>query len=90
MTLAPAAFGAFGGDILVGNFGDGRINAFNPATGQFLGQLRTHGGPITISGLWGLRFPAGSLNVTPGALYFTAGPNHEADGLLGDIVPARG
>jgi uncharacterized protein (TIGR03118 family) len=90
VTLAPAAFGAFGGDILVGNFGDGRINAFNPATGQFLGQLRTHGGPITISGLWGLRFPAGSLNATPGALYFTAGPNHEADGLLGDIVPAQG
>ena len=90
VTLAPATFGAFGGDILVGNFGDGRINAFNPATGQFLGQLRTHGGPITISGLWGLRFPAGSLNVTPGALYFTAGPNHEADGLLGDIVPAQG
>src|SRR6201987_311642 len=62
VTLAPAAFG---GDILVGNFGDGRINAFNPATGQFLGQLRTHGGPITISGLWGRRFPAGSLHVPP-------------------------
>jgi uncharacterized protein (TIGR03118 family) len=90
VTLAPATFGAFGGDILVGNFGDGRINAFNPATGQFLGQLRTHGGPITISGLWGLRFPAGSLNATPNALYFTAGPNDEADGLLGDIVPAQG
>jgi uncharacterized protein (TIGR03118 family) len=90
VTLAPAAFGAFGGDILVGNFGDGRINAFNPTTGQFLGQLRTHGGPITISGLWGLRFPAGSLNVTPNALYFTAGLNHEADGLLGDIAPAQG
>jgi uncharacterized protein (TIGR03118 family) len=89
VTLAPSTFGTFGGDILVGNFGDGRINAFNPTTGQFLGQLRTHGGPITISGLWGLRFPAGSLNVTPNALYFTAGLNHEADGLLGDIVPAQ-
>jgi uncharacterized protein (TIGR03118 family) len=89
VTLAPATFGTFGGDILVGNFGDGRINAFNPTTGQFLGQLRTHGGPITISGLWGLRFPTGSLNVTPNALYFTAGLNHEADGLLGDIVPAQ-
>jgi uncharacterized protein (TIGR03118 family) len=89
VTLAPATFGAFGGDILVGNFGDGRINAFNPTTGQFLGQLRRHGGPITISGLWGLRFPTGSLNVTPNALYFTAGINDEADGLLGDIVPAQ-
>ena len=49
-------FGVFGGDILVGNFGDGRINAFNPTTGQFLGQLRNQGGPITVSGLWGLRF----------------------------------
>jgi uncharacterized protein (TIGR03118 family) len=89
VTLAPSTFGAFGGDILVGNFGNGRINAFNPTTGQFLGQLRTHGGPITISGLWGLRFPVGSLNVTPNALYFTAGINHEADGLFGDIVPAH-
>jgi uncharacterized protein (TIGR03118 family) len=89
VTLAPATFGAFGGDILVGNFGDGRINAFNPTTGQFLGQLRKHGGPITISGLWGLRFPAGSLNATPNALYFTAGTNDEADRLLGDIVPAQ-
>ena len=89
VTLAPTTFGAFGGDILVGNFGDGRIDAFNPTTGQFLGQLRNHGGPITISGLWGLRFPAGSLNVTPNALYFTAGINDEADGLLGDIVPAQ-
>jgi len=90
VTLAPATFGAFGGDILVGNFGDGRINAFNPTTGQFLGQLRNHGGPITIPGLWGLRFPATSLNVTPNALYFTAGINDEADGLFGDIVPAQG
>ena len=90
LAIAPTSFGALAGSLLVGNFGDGRINAFNPATGQFLGQLRTRGGPITISGLWGLRFPAGSLNVTPGALYFTAGPNHEADGLLGDIVPAQG
>ena len=88
VTLAPSTFGAFGGDILVGNFGDGRINAFDPATGQFLGQLRSQHGPITIPGLWGLRFPTGSLNLTPNALYFTAGPNHEADGLLGDITPA--
>jgi uncharacterized protein (TIGR03118 family) len=88
VTLAPSTFGAFAGDILVGNFGDGRINAFKPTTGQFLGQLRSPDGPITIPGLWGLRFPTGSLNVTPDALYFTAGPNHEADGLLGDITPA--
>ncbi len=87
VTLAPTTFGAFGGDILVGNFGNGRINAFAPSTGQFLGQLKTSHGPLRIPGLWGLRFPAGSLNVVPGALYFTAGLNHEADGLFGDIIP---
>ena len=87
VTLAPTTFGAFGGDILVGNFGDGRINAFAPSTGQFLGQLHTSHGPLTIPGLWGLRFPTGSLNAVPGALYFTAGLNHEADGLFGDIIP---
>jgi uncharacterized protein (TIGR03118 family) len=89
VTLAPATFGEFGGDILVGNFGDGRINAFDPTTGGHLGELRSHDGPLAIAGLWGLRFPAGSLNVDPGALYFTAGPNHESDGLLGEIVPAN-
>ena len=87
VTLAPATFGAFAGDILVGNFGNGRINAFAPSTGQFLGQLKSNHGPLTIPGLWGLRFPTGSLNVVPGALYFTAGLNHEADGLFGDIIP---
>jgi hypothetical protein len=46
------------------------------------------GGPLTISGLWGLRFPTTSLNVTdPNALYFTAGLNHEADGLFGTLTP---
>jgi uncharacterized protein (TIGR03118 family) len=87
VTLAPTTFGAFGGDILVGNFGNGRINAFAPSTGQFLGQLKTSHGPLTIPGLWGLRFPTGSLNTVPGALYFTAGLNHETDGLFGDIIP---
>jgi uncharacterized protein (TIGR03118 family) len=87
VTMAPSTFGAFGGDILVGNFGDGRINAFAPSTGHFLGQLHTSHGPLSVPGLWGLRFPAGSLNAVPGALYFTAGVHHEADGLFGDIIP---
>ncbi len=87
VTMAPSTFGVFGGDILVGNFGDGRINAFAPTTGEFLGQLHTSHGPLSVPGLWGLRFPAGSLNTVPGALYFTAGINHEADGLFGDIIP---
>jgi uncharacterized protein (TIGR03118 family) len=87
VTLAPSSFGAASGDILVGNFGDGRINVFNPSSGQFLDQLRSSGGgPLTIPDLWGLRFPTGSLNAVPNALYFTAGINHEADGLFGDIT----
>jgi uncharacterized protein (TIGR03118 family) len=88
VTLAPATFGAFGGDILVGNFGDGHINAYDRSTGHFEGRLlNTTGQPLTISGLWGLRFPAGSLNAVPGALYFTAGINDEQDGLFGDLAP---
>lgn len=88
MTLAPATFGAFGGDILIGNFGDGRVNAYSRTTGHFEGWLLNAAGqPLTIPGLWGLRFPAGSLNEVPGALYFTAGINDEHDGLFGDLVP---
>jgi len=88
VTLAPATFGAFGGDILVGNFGDGHINAYDRSTGHFAGQLRNAAGdPLTIPDLWGLRFPAGSLNAVPGALYFTAGINDEHDGLFGNLVP---
>jgi len=88
VTLAPATFGAFSGSILVGNFGDGHINAFDRSTGHFEGRLlNAIGQPLTISGLWGLRFPAGSLNVVPGALYFTAGINDEHDGLFGNLVP---
>jgi len=88
VTLAPATFGAFGGDILVGSFGDGHINAYDRSTGNFEGQLRNAAGdPLTIPDLWGLRFPAGSLNAVPGALYFTAGINDEHDGLFGNLVP---
>ncbi len=91
----PAGFGPFGIhniggrlDILVGNFGDGRINAYDGTTGHFEGRLlNATGQPLTIPGLWGLRFPAGSLNAVPGALYFTAGINDEHDGLFGDLVP---
>jgi len=89
VTLAPSTFGAFGGDILVGNFGSGQITAYEATSGEFRGQLRnTDGDPITIAGLWGLRFPTTSLNVTnPNALYFTAGINKEADGLFGMLTP---
>jgi uncharacterized protein (TIGR03118 family) len=97
MALAPAGFGEFGGDLLVGNFGDGRINAFDPTTGAFLGQLTDGSGhPITIKGLWGLRFGNGSSGGDPNTLYFAAGiPGPagmvEDHGLFGSIsvVPAE-
>jgi uncharacterized protein (TIGR03118 family) len=96
-ALAPAAFGPFGGALLVGNFGDGRINAFDPATGNFLGQLADGAGhPITIPGLWGLRFGNGGNGGDPNTLYFAAGipgPGGmlEDHGLFGSIsvVPAE-
>jgi hypothetical protein len=97
MALAPAGFGEFGGDLLVGNFGDGRINAFDPKTGAFLGQLTDRSGnPITIKGLWGLRFGNGGSGGDPNTLYFAAGiPGPagmvEDHGLFGSIsvVPAE-
>jgi uncharacterized protein (TIGR03118 family) len=90
VTLAPSSFGAFGGDILVGNFGDGHINAYDPTTGEFQGELGgPGGGPITIDGLWGLRFAPTALNSPgPNTLFFTAGLNHEADGLFGTLTPS--
>jgi uncharacterized protein (TIGR03118 family) len=88
VTLAPPTFGAFGGDILVGNFGNGRINAYDPTSGKFQGRLsRPDGGPIAIDGLWGLRFAPTTPGAGPNALFFTAGPNDEADGLFGTLVP---
>jgi uncharacterized protein (TIGR03118 family) len=89
MVLAPASFGKFGGDLLVGNFGNGMINAYNPATGQHLGQLRRPNGmPVHIDGLWGLMFGNGNAAKT-GQLVFSAGPSEESHGLLGKIVVAR-
>jgi uncharacterized protein (TIGR03118 family) len=60
MAIAPASFGDAAGDFLVGNFGNGRINAFNPTTGAFLRTLTdAHGKPVVIDGLWGLDFGMG-------------------------------
>jgi len=88
LALAPAGFGKFGGDLLVGNFGDGNINVYNPNNGARVGDLRQpNGRPIVIDGLWGLRFGNGNAAKT-GELLFSAGPNHESDGLLGKIVVA--
>ena len=86
LALAPAGFGQFSGDLLVGNFGNGHINVYSPATGAHLGQLRRpNGRPIVIDGLWGLRFGNGNAART-NQLIFSAGPDHESHGLLGKIV----
>src|SRR2546423_6317039 len=88
LAIAPASFGDFAGDLLAGNFGDGRINAYTVAKGNFRGTLSsgTNRAPITIDGLWALR--VGNAAADPNAVYFTAGINHEADGLLGKITRA--
>jgi uncharacterized protein (TIGR03118 family) len=92
LAVAPWNFGRFSNTLLVGNFGDGRINAYSLRTGAFLGQLKDKNGqPIEIDGLWGLAVGYGSysLNDYSGtrSVYFTAGPNDENDGLLGVLQP---
>jgi uncharacterized protein (TIGR03118 family) len=85
IAQAPFNFGRFRNTILIGNFGDGRINAYDPSTLKFVSQLADASGkPLAIDGLWALTF-GGGLGSDPGTLYFTAGPNSEADGLFGSI-----
>jgi uncharacterized protein (TIGR03118 family) len=85
LVRAPAGFGRFGGALLVGNFGDGRINAYDSSTGEWLGLLhRPSGRPLSIQGLWGLRFGNG-VTGSPSDLLFSAGIADEAHGLLGEI-----
>jgi uncharacterized protein (TIGR03118 family) len=85
VALAPAGFGQFAGDILVGNFGDGRINVYDK-NGAFISQLEDPSGhPITIDGLWALNF-GGGIRSSPDTLYFSAGPNGGSDGLFGTIT----
>jgi uncharacterized protein (TIGR03118 family) len=88
MAIAPSSFGRFAGMLLVGNFGNGRINVFNPFTGAFMGQLNNNvGQPLTIDGLWSLKVGTASTGGTQTVL-FSAGINGETDGLLGSINPA--
>lgn len=88
VALAPAGFGEFAGDVLIGNFGDGHINAFDPATGGFRGKLKdAHGQAVVIDGLWSILFGNGGNGGDPGTLYFTAGPNDESDGIFGKLTP---
>jgi uncharacterized protein (TIGR03118 family) len=84
IALAPANFSRFGGDILIGNFGDGLIGAYDPNTGALVDELRdSSGNAISIDGLWGLAF-----GPFPGAttLYFASGPQQESHGLVGTLT----
>jgi hypothetical protein len=88
--MAPAGFGKFGGDLLVGNFAYNfsEINAFDPTTGKFLGTLSDiNGNPIRNQALWALTFGNGKSGGDANTLYFTAGINAEKDGLFGSIQP---
>jgi uncharacterized protein (TIGR03118 family) len=86
LTLAPSHFGSFSNDLLVGNLGDGSISVFNPATGEFLGQIADRNSKrILIPGLWSLLDGTGATDATADAVYFTAGPDGYAQGLFGMI-----
>lgn len=94
-TIAPANFGQFSNDVLIGNFGDSKVNAFDPTTGQFLGQLTdTHGNVLILNGgfketdtkgLWGIGFGNGAGGASTNTLFFAAGINEENDGLFGTV-----
>ncbi len=87
VARASFAFGGFSGKILIGDFGDGKINVFDN-NGTFVDHLRdTDGKPILIDGLWTLTLGGGAKSSSD-TLYFTAGPNGETDGLFGTITPA--
>jgi len=88
VALAPSGFGAAGGKLLVGNFGDGKINVYKWANGQSVGPLRgPKSKPVHIDGLWALEFGNGVIG-TPRTLLFTAGPDDESHGLFGALNKA--
>ncbi|MGO4222879.1 TIGR03118 family protein [Lysobacter sp. TAF61] len=90
IALAPADFGSFSNALLIGNFGDGHINAYEPVFGIPLGVLRdSHLRPIAIDGLWGMAFGNGIANQPVNTLFFASGPDDEEHGLYGrlDAIP---
>jgi len=88
LAIAPDSFGKLAGDLLVGNFGDGTINAFNLKNDHFKGKLDgPDGQPITIGDLWAITPGNGGNGGSPDTLYFTAGVKDEAQGLFGSLTP---
>jgi uncharacterized protein (TIGR03118 family) len=90
MAIAPSSWGRVAGDLLVGNFGDGAINVFDPTTGAWRGGLKSSdtGEPLRIDGLWGLRVGNGAAGGDPNAVEFSAGPDDESNGLFGTLTSA--
>jgi len=87
LALAPAQFGDFSNALLVGNFGDGTISGYDPATGASLGQLKdASGAPLRVDGLWGMAFGNGFFGQSKTTLYFAAGPLGETGGVYGSIT----
>ena len=86
IAVAPADFGALANALLVGNFGNGHINAYNPTTGALVGTVvDTAGAPIAIDGLWSILFGNDTAGAPHTRLFFTAGPKMESHGLLGHL-----
>lgn len=100
MVVAPGGFGSFSGDLLIGNFGDSHVSAFDLITGQFLGQLNDTGGNALVltggfqgtdtKGLWGIGFGDGAGGADTNAMFFASGINDESDGLFGTVTVATG
>ena len=89
MATAPNGFGGFDNALLVGNFGDGHINAFDIATGEPIGVVADAAGqPFKLDGLWAITFGNGIAGGAADKLYFAAGPNRETEGLFGFLTPA--
>jgi uncharacterized protein (TIGR03118 family) len=89
LAMAPSTFGSFSGDLLVGNFGNGRISAYAPrgADWVYKGQLRVADGtPIEVDGLWAIAFGNGSAAGPTNTLYVLAGPSDEAHGFFGSVT----
>jgi uncharacterized protein (TIGR03118 family) len=95
VALAPASFGTLANKLLIGNFGNGQINAYDPKTGEFFDKMRNpHGQAIVIDGLWSLLFgnnlsPNTNPSYGPNTVFFTAGPNGEQGGVFGAISPSQ-
>jgi uncharacterized protein (TIGR03118 family) len=87
MALAPSNFGPLSGMLLIGNFGDGRVNAYNPSTGASAGQLMgSKGQPLGAAGMWALVFGNGSVGAR-NTLFFAAGPGDQSQGVFGSFTP---